>query len=154
MHKQVYETRVLLGQDLMRSRHPDYDDMEAAATEVAQANPQLRQAILSHPNPAQYTYEVGKRIRMQQEVQRAGGWDSYYAQTLNSHVEAEVARRLADQAGGSTPRAPAVRPTSSAPARSHPSAPPPQSLARTPSATPGSKGPGWQGPASLEDILK
>lgn len=166
LHKQVYETRVLLGQDLMRTRHADYDDMEVLATREAERNPELRQAILSHPSPAQFTYQVGQRIKLATEVQQAGGWDNYYAQTLNAQVEAEVARRLGTgqptaQPAPASPAAqlasraaPAAPGTPVVPAARAPAAPPPQSLARVPSATPGNRPQAWNGPASLDDILK
>lgn len=162
MHQQVYATRVLLGQDLMRARHADYDELEAIATREAERTPELREAILRHPNPAQYTYEVGRNIKRTIEVQQAGGWDAYYAQTLKAHVDAEVARQLGTQqpqaatpaAQLATRAAPAAPGTPAVPAARAPAAPPPQSLARVASATPGNRPQAWNGPASLEDILK
>ncbi len=45
----------------MRAQHADYDEVEAYATRVAAQNPQLREQILAHPEPAAFTYEVGTK---------------------------------------------------------------------------------------------
>lgn len=152
MHQQVYATRVLLGQEVMRGKYADYNEIEAYATREAERNPQLREAILNHQNPAAYSYELGKRIKLNEEVQQAGGWDRYYAQRLEADTEARVQARLAalQQQPG---RAPAATPTAQIPTARAPTAAPPQSLASVPSATP-RRGGAYAGPTPLEDILK
>lgn len=155
MHQQVYATRVLLGQEVMRTKHADYDEMEAIGTQVAEQNPQLKAEILRHPNPAAHIYEVGKRIKMNHEVRQAGGWDNYYQQ----QVESEVQRRLAAHQQPPAPAVPAVRaPAAQAapnaqPTARAPTAPPPQSLAGVTSAAP-RRAPAWNGPQPLDDILQ
>jgi len=57
-----FHTRVHLSEELMRSRHSDYDAAEEAFRRVAVNDPSLVRQLASHPVPAKFAYEVGKRI--------------------------------------------------------------------------------------------
>jgi hypothetical protein len=59
---QLFETRVLLSQDMLRAAKPDYDEAERAFATVAARDPNLAEQLYRHPNPARFAYDVGKRI--------------------------------------------------------------------------------------------
>lgn len=62
IRSEIYTTRVLLSQETMRSLKPDYDEAEAAFAKAAETDPSLQQKLFSHPNPAKFAYEQGKRV--------------------------------------------------------------------------------------------
>lgn len=59
-----------LVENAARARHEDFDDVVSAFGEAARQNPQLAQEMLNAPDPAEFAYSAGKRLRMLSE---AGG---------------------------------------------------------------------------------
>lgn len=92
---QIYQTRVALGQEMLRARHNDYDEAESAFVAAADANPALQQAVLRHPNPAGYAYEVGKQMLAMSKI---GPDISAYEERVRKE---ERERVLAELKGGS-----------------------------------------------------
>ena len=136
MNAELYRTRVELSQDLMRSQHQDYDEVEAIFAEEAQANPALAAEILRHPSPARYAYETGKKLKVLREIgSDPSAWEAKKEAELRTRIEAEYATRQP-----TVPRAP--------------TAPPPQSLAGVPSVTPRNISKVNQGPTPLADLYK
>jgi hypothetical protein len=109
----IFETRCVLSEQLMRSSHPDYDEVEAVFVEEAKRNPQLREHLIRHPNPAKLAYEWGKRIKTMREI----------GEDPEAYIEARVQERL-KAVQGSAPSSPRPK-----------AAPPPQSLAGVPSSS-------------------
>ena len=68
MAQQLFETRVYATQEVMRSIKPDYDQAEEAFAKAAQQNQTLTRQMMSHPNPAKFAYEQGKRIMALQRI--------------------------------------------------------------------------------------
>lgn len=63
-----FHDRVVMSQELMRSQHSDYDDVEAAFLEAMKQNPALQVQLAQHPMPAKFAYEEGKRQKFLQEI--------------------------------------------------------------------------------------
>lgn len=129
----IFETRVIMSEELIRSAKTDYDEMKEIFIAEARQQPALEQQLKSHPLPAKFAYETGKRLKLMREI----GDDP---EAYRARVEEEVRAKLAPQ----TPEQPTVQaPRGSAP----------KSLAATPSAQPRDQRGRYQGSASLEDLL-
>lgn len=66
--KELFETRVLLSEEVMRSRYQDYSQAEEAFRIAASQDPDLAKRLVAHPIPAKFAYETGKRILSMQRV--------------------------------------------------------------------------------------
>lgn len=66
--RQMFETRVHLSQEMMRSAKPDYEEMEQAFADEALKDPSLQAQLLRHPAPAKFAYEMGRRIKLMREI--------------------------------------------------------------------------------------
>ena len=137
---QLFQTRVELSQDIMRSQHKDYDDIEAIFTEEAKRNPGLVFELQRHPAPARYAYQAGKQLKLLREIgPDASSWEANKEAELRDKVRAELEAEYASR----RPTVPTV-----------PTAPPPQSLAGVPSVTPRNISKTNQGPTPLADLYK
>lgn len=134
---QLFETRVSLGQDIMRARHQDYDEVVRDFAMQAQQDPNLHRQLVNHPNPASFAYEQGRLIRFWGEV---GGDPEAYKAKLREQWQAEASQQT------HIPQSPAAQALA-------PKAPAPKSLAGTTSAQPRDQRGRFSGPASLDDIL-
>ncbi len=136
---QIFETRVLLSQELYRNRHPDYDEMEEVFSQECDRDPSLRQKLLSHPVPAKLAYEEGKRLKLMREMADP---DAYKAK-IREELMAELAANQQQQQ-------PAPQPVQT-PAKPVPQ--PPKSLAGVPSAPRDAVKHPWKGPTPLKNLL-
>lgn len=136
INRQIYETRVLLSQEMYRSAHPDYQEMEDIFAEAMNQDPSLRQKLEAHPVPAKFAYEEGKRLKLQQELSDP---DAYRAK-LRDEILAEIQSQ----------QQPASQ---QAPTQSRPVPQPPKSLAGVPSAARDPIKHPWKGPTPLEQLL-
>lgn len=127
---QIYETRLLLGEELLSSKE-DYEPAKAAFIQAANQDIGLARKMVSSRNPAKFAYETGKKILAQSEV-----GDDLNAYKAKLHAEWEAER-------GQAPST--VTPSQKTPA--------PKSLAGQPSAQPRDTSGRFQGPSSLQDIL-
>jgi hypothetical protein len=138
----IFETRVELSQEMMRSRYPDYDDIESVFADEMARSPVLQQELRAQPLPAKYAYEVGKRIKLNREM--GADPDAYIQRKIAEALAAQAVQTQQIQAP-LTPTVPTI-PTASRPAS-------PQSLARVTSVSPRSQQV-YTGPTPLEDIYR
>jgi DNA primase len=137
---ELYRTRVELSQGFMRAQHKDYDEMESVFVEEAQANPALADQLVRHPVPAQFAYEMGKKLKLMRDIgSDPSAWEAKREAELREKLRAELEAEFAT-------RQPSV-PTA-------PKAPPPQSLAGVPSVTPRNASKANNGPTPLTDLYK
>lgn len=62
-----FAMRVSVSQELMREKHADYDEKEAAFVELAKADPSLATRMQQSTNPAKFAYDMAiKHERMEQ----------------------------------------------------------------------------------------
>lgn len=130
-HYAIFETRLALGEEIMAQR-PDYEAAKAAFVEAASADQSLAVKMVTHPNPAKFVYEQGRKLAAMREI----GDDPA---AFRARVEAEIMAKL-----GQAP----------APVQQSPRAPAPKSLAGQPTArdAQGRFAPS-SGPASLDELL-
>jgi hypothetical protein len=137
---QIFETRVLLSQEMYRSAHPDYDEMETIFADECDRDPSLRQQLVSHPVPAKFAFEQGKRIKLMRELSDP---DAYRAK-LREEIMAELQSQQQPQTQHTPPQV-------QTPAKPVPQ--PPKSLAGVPSASRNPVKHPWGGPTPLEQLL-
>jgi hypothetical protein len=65
--QQIFETRLFLSEEMMSAK-PDYQQMKDLFVETARSDPSLAQRLVSHPAPAKFAYEEGKKIAAMREV--------------------------------------------------------------------------------------
>jgi len=136
LQPKLYETRVLLSQEMYRSAHPDYDEVEQIFTDQCEKDPSLRQRLLAHPVPAKFAYEEGKRLKLMHELSDP---DAYRAK-LREEIMAELQAQQSQQ-------------PSQVPPPAKPVPQPPKSLAGVPSAARDPVKHPWKGPTPLEQLL-
>jgi hypothetical protein len=66
--KQLFETRVMLGEEVLRTMKPDYDQVRDVFARHAQNDPNLAMQIVRAPNPARFAYEQGKRLMALEKI--------------------------------------------------------------------------------------
>ena len=91
MAQQLFETRVYATQEVMRSIKPDYDQAEEAFAKAAQQNQTLARQMMSHPNPAKFAYEQGKRIMA---MERIGADPDAYEKRIREETRKQVLEEL------------------------------------------------------------
>lgn len=111
----------------VRSQHTDFDEVIAVFGEQAKANPVLAQEALKHPNPVEFAYTAGRRLKMLSE---AGDLDALLERERKKAREEALAEMQGRQAQQ-----------------------PPESLTEISGAK---SGPArqWSGPKPLGDILQ
>lgn len=74
-------------EELVRDQKPDFDEVAAEVIEFAQYNPQVRDEIFAHPNPALAMYNYGKKLREKKAQQTD-------PEAYRKQVEAEVRQKI------------------------------------------------------------
>lgn len=144
MTEQMVTDKIVASQEIIKSlpQYEGYDEMETVfADEMkrreAAGDHSLRQRLNSHPFPAKFAFEEGKRLKLQQEMADP---DAYRAK-----LEAELREKiLAEQQ-----QPPASQPQTQAKLVPQP----PKSLAGVPSASRDPIKHPWKGPTPLDQLL-
>ena len=82
----IRNVTIQMSQEMMRSQHDDYDQVEDKFLEMAQNDPRLGAEMTAHPMPAKFAYETVKKAEQYAEMQDV---DTYKAK-----VEAEIRAKL------------------------------------------------------------
>lgn len=114
---------------LNRREKPDFDQMEEKFLQMAQMNPALAQQALSDPDPWGKAYQIAKNAATMEEL---GATD---LETLKAQLREQLLAEAAAQV----------------PISNNPTIPPSLTTARNVGAR---SGPGWSGPAAIEDLLR
>lgn len=84
-----------LSLELAKAKHADFDDMAKAFVDAAERDPRLWDAMKSSPNPAMYTYQVGRQIR---ELSDVNGDIVKYGEKKTAEVRSELEKERAERA--------------------------------------------------------
>lgn len=133
----LYQQKVEIGQDLMRSQHDDYDDMEARFMEMAQENPALRTELQKSANPARFAYETAKKAAEYDAIKDVDSYRAKLEAEVRKDVEAKLRKELEAEQEKKAKKEAAIDP----------------SLAST-SSKGGLKSDDYAGPTPLDEILK
>lgn len=127
--------KVVTSQELMRSRHEDYDELEGIFAEEMAKDPSLQRKMWADPFPARFAYDHAKRAKAMREI----GDDpaSYKQRVIDEYLAAQ----------GAQPAAPPVQ------TQAKPVPQPPKSLAGVPSAARNVNKQSWKGPTPLDQLL-
>lgn len=88
--QEVFNAKVEMSQEMMRSFHEDYDELEAEFIDMAAANPAVLAEFQKATNPARFAYETAKKAR---EAAQLKDVDSY-KEKLRAEVEAEIRQKI------------------------------------------------------------
>ena len=133
----LYQQKVELSQDFMRSQHEDYDDMEARFMEMAQENPALRTELQKSANPARFAYETAKKAAEYDAIKDVDSYKAKLEAEVRKDVEAKVRQEIEAEQKKKADKEAAIDP----------------SLAST-SSKGGLKSDDYAGPTPLDEILK
>ena len=133
----LYQQKVELSQDFMRSQHEDYDDMEARFMEMAQENPALRTELQKSANPARFAYETAKKAAEYEAMKDVDAYKARLEADVRKDVEAKVRKEIEAEQKKKADKEAAIDP----------------SLAST-SSKGGLKSDDYAGPTPLDEILK
>lgn len=104
----VGQAKLEISQDMMRSAHPDYDELESEFLEMAQGNPALAADLVKAANPARFAYETAMKARQAKELENI---DSYKEKLRAEVKEQLLAEMKAEQEKTSTKEAEKLKAT-------------------------------------------
>lgn len=135
----LFETRVLISQEMYRASKPDYDEIEQIFAAQCDHDPSLRAKLLAHPVPAKFAYEEGKKIKLMQELSDPEAYKAKMREEILAELQAQNGQQQPPASPVQTPR---------------PTPPqPPTSLAGVPSASRDPVKHPWKGPTPLDLLL-
>lgn len=133
----LYQQKVELSQEFMRSQHEDYDDMEARFMEMAQENPALRTELQKSANPARFAYETARKAAEYDAMKDVDSYKAKLEADVRKDVEAKLRQEIEAEQKKKADKEAAIDP----------------SLAST-SSKGGLKSDDYAGPTPLDEILK
>jgi len=124
LQETLFVERCNLTAEIARQRHTDYDEMQAAFLEAAEADPSLFARLRQERNPAEYAYKQGLLHR---ELGSVNGDPVAYREKIKASIRAEVEAELAAKGGVKPPAVPASLNSDSSPVVTEPvyAGPPP-----------------------------
>lgn len=99
LRQELYAARIEMSQELMRSQHADYDELEAEFSELAKDNPVLLKQLAQAANPARFAYETARKAR---EAEALNDVDKVRAELEAKHladIEARVRKEYEEKYG-------------------------------------------------------
>lgn len=96
---ELFAARIEQSQELMRSLHTDYDELETEFYDLAKDNPILLKGIAEAKNPAKYAYDMAQKAR---QFTAISDTDKYRAEIEAKHladIEARVRREFEERYG-------------------------------------------------------
>ena len=124
LQETLFVERCNLTAEIARQRHKDYDEMQAAFLEAAEADPSLFVRLRQERNPAEYAYKQGL---LHSELGSVNGDPVAYPEKLKASIRAEVEAEFAAKGGVKPPAVPASLNSDSSPVVTEPvyAGPPP-----------------------------
>jgi len=108
--------RIEVSQDMMRTMHSDYDEMEAKFVAMAKDNPDLISKMYATPLPAKFAYETAKKADKLADFENVEEWEAKKTAELKASIKAEMeaeakakAEKDADTSGALSPSIAAQR---------------------------------------------
>ena len=82
--------RIEVSQDMMRTMHSDYDEMEAKFVAMAKDNPNLISKMYATPLPAKFAYETAKKADKLADFENVEEWEAKKTAELKVSIKAEM----------------------------------------------------------------
>ena len=89
--RQEFQSRVVLSERLMRQQHQDFDQVVEVFGQAANRNPYLLQQMTQSPLPAEYAYQMGKRLQL---ADRIGSDPDSYEKKIREEERQKVLAEL------------------------------------------------------------
>ncbi|MDP5211217.1 hypothetical protein [Microbulbifer sp. 2205BS26-8] len=137
IQRALFEQRAVMGQELMRTLHDDFDEMEARFWQMVDADPQLANGIQQAANPAKFAYETAKKALEYEKMRDVDAYKASIEADIRKKVEAEMRAKFEAEKVGQQKKQDAILPTLSAS-----------------TSKGGLSSDDWAGPTPLADILK
>lgn len=137
MQKMLFEQRAIMGQEIMRGQHDDFDEMETKFFQMLEENPHLGDGMRSAANPAKYAYETAKKAIEAEALKDVDGYKAKLEADVRKDVEAKVRAEYEAKLKKQQEKEGAILPTLSGA-----------------SSKGGLKSDDWSGPTPLDEILK
>lgn len=137
IERKLFEQRAVIGQELMRDQHDDFDEMETKFFQMLEENPHLGDGMRSAANPAKYAYETAKKAMEAEALKDVDGYKAKLEADVRKEVEEKVRAEYEAKLKKQKEKEDAILPTLSGA-----------------SSKGGLKSDDWSGPTPLEEILK
>ena len=86
----IRNVTIQMSQEMMRSQHEDYDQVEDKFLEMAQNDPRLGAEMTAHPMPAKFVYETVKKAEQYAEMQDVDTYKAKVEAEIRAKVTAEI----------------------------------------------------------------
>lgn len=90
--QQIFNERFNVSEMIARQKYADIDEALEVFQEAVQADPAMKMALHRHPNPYEYAYREGKRLRLHKEV---GDDPAAYRAKVEAEIRAELSKPAA-----------------------------------------------------------
>lgn len=104
VQRAVMNATVNLSREMVASLHPDYEEMENYLVERTNLDPvlaaQVHVGLQSSRNPAKFAYDTAKRLKREEELEAAGGWEKWREaerERIRKELEAQVKPQVVTQ---------------------------------------------------------
>jgi len=87
---QIRSSAIQMSQEMMRSQHEDYEQVESKFLEMATANPELGAQMSNHPMPAKFVYDTVKNAEQYADMQNVPAYKAKLKAEARAEVEAEI----------------------------------------------------------------
>ena len=103
--------KIELSQELMRTVHEDYDQMEAKFLQMANDNPSLAQALRESTNPAKFAYETAKKAERFEALQNVDAYEAKIRAEIEAKIRAELTGQVSQKAQKDAAKESALKPS-------------------------------------------
>ena len=90
LRSEIGNIKLELSQDMMRSIHEDYDELESEFIELAKDNAALLTELNQAKNPARFAYETAKKARQAAELKDVEGMRAKIEAEMRAEIEAKL----------------------------------------------------------------
>jgi len=106
--QQMFASKVEMSQELMRSMHEDYDELETEFHELAKDNPVLLKQLSEAQNPARFAYETAMKARTVATINDADKLRAQVEAKYKSELEEKLRKEFEEKYGKETQKRAAV----------------------------------------------
>ena len=90
LRSEIGNIKLELSQDMMRSIHEDYDELESEFIELAKDNAALLTELNQAKNPARFAYETAQKARQAAELKDVEGMRAKIEAEMRAEIEAKL----------------------------------------------------------------
>lgn len=111
MNQQAFSIRAEVSQEMMRTLHDDYDDVETKFLDMAAENPELAQGMSSAALPAKFVYETVKKAEKLAQMENVDEFEAKTRAEIEAKVRAEMEAEFKEKAKADAEQAASITPS-------------------------------------------